>query len=124
MAVSLPDFNEVLTCWRGGPPGPGTIQFNTCPCQVYVESRPPNDVVPGTSNNSVQTIVIRVPRYTTFPFVPQTGDIYQMNSNTNVFYRHRWSHSCHIGFPNQYQLIHVDMIDPAGAQVLFDQNTN
>jgi hypothetical protein len=124
MPVSLPDFNELLTCWRGGPPGPGTIQFNICPCQVYVESRPQNDVHPGASNDFAQVIALRVPRYTVFGFVPQTGDIYQVNSNPNVYYRHRWSHSCHVGFPNQYQMIQVDMIDAAGNQVLFDQNTN
>jgi hypothetical protein len=124
MFVPLPDFNEVLTCWRGGPPGPGTLQFNTCPCQLYVQSRPTNNVTPGTSSAYVQPIIIRVPRYAVFGFVPQTGDIYQVNSNPNVWYRHRWSHTCHVGFGNQYQMICVDMIDGAGTQVLFDQNTN
>lgn len=93
------DFNISTAIYRTPDVYPGSPTFLT-PCQLYLSSRGMLDITPGSDNDWVPPIYLRVPAL----FDLRPGDIAECPEETGRLYRVRWVEDMHKGFPNEYRV--------------------
>jgi len=118
MAFTLPDFNLALQVWvPPNAPNLGGPDLTGMSCQLYIHNRHNQDITPTDRDFWVPPIILRIP----VGWQPEVGEIYGVDGNTNTYYKHRFGHRIHQGFPNEYWMIVVEMCTPTGATPVFQQ---
>lgn len=118
MAFTIPQYNLELLVWRSGnTPFADDPDIDDQVCQLYIHNRHNQDITPGGLTSWVPPIILRIPT----GFQPIPGDIYGVGGNAITFYKHRWSHLMHWGFPNQYVSVVVEMCDDTGGTGVMHQ---
>jgi len=118
MAFTLPNFNLDLAVWRSGnSPFIDPPDYDGLLCQCYVHSRMDLDTISDQGSEYSPPIILRIPT----GFQPLDGDVYGVGGNSIVYYKIRWAHLNHWGFPNEYWHVIVDMVNDRGLGPIFVQ---
>jgi len=118
MPFTVPQFNLALEVWRSGhAPLGDPPDVEDLACQLYIHNRHNQDITPGDGEFWVPPIILRIPT----GFQPLPGDIYGVGGNVIVYYKHRWGHLIHWGFPNEYWCVVVEMTSDTGLAEVFQQ---
>jgi len=118
MAFEPPQFNLPLLVWRSGnTPFADPPDIEDLTCQLFVLNRMTQDLVPGSPGTYSPPIILRIPT----GFQPLPNDTYGVGGNTTTYYKHRWGHLIHWGFPNQYWAVEVEMTNDDGSAIVLQQ---
>jgi len=119
MPFTLPDFNITADVWFSpNDPFTGPADQTGINVQFYIPSRGLLDITPGSFNDWVPPLYLRIDP-TAAP-LNVLAWIWEVPSGTGKYYRVRFKETMHVGFTNEYPMHILEQCTDTGAATLHD----